>query len=132
MMNKNQDYIVEQLRGQGLSDNEIQIRLQLWEKSRNCGGSYDPILDSYARIPLPDEVLDIESRPVPTKTVGEATESGMMQRSFLPINQYGSLAQKVIKTYSEALQVSPDLMAATMLMGVAAAADKKMVVVHGN
>ena len=132
MMNKNQDYIVEQLRGQGLSDKEIQARLQLWEKSRNCGGSYDAILGTYARIPLPDEVLDIESRPVPTKTVGEATESGMMQRSFLPINQYGSLAQKVIKTYSEALQVNPDLMAATMLMGVAAAADKKMVVVHGN
>ena len=74
-MEMNQDYIVEQLRGQGLSDNEIQARLQLWEKSRNCGGSYDPILGTYARIPLPDEVLDIESRPVPTKTVGEAAAS---------------------------------------------------------
>jgi hypothetical protein len=75
MEQMNQNYIVEQLRGQGLSNNEIQIRLQLWEKSRNCGGSYDPVSDSYARIPLPDEVLDIESRPVPTKTVGEAAAS---------------------------------------------------------
>lgn len=130
----NQDYIVEQLKGQGLSDNEIQERLQRWEMSRNCGGSYDPISGTYARIPLPDEVLqlDNETKPVPTKSVVEATESGMMQRSFLPINQYGSLAQKVIMNYSEGLQVNPDLMAATMLIGVAAAADKKMVVVHGN
>ena len=74
-MENNQNYIVEQLRGQGLSDNEIQIRLQLWEKSRNCGGSFDPLSGTYARIPLPDEVLDIESRPVPTKTVGEAAAS---------------------------------------------------------
>ena len=102
--------------------------------SRNCGGSYDPISGTYTRIPLPDEVLqlDNETKPVPTKPVVEAAESGMMQRSFLPINQYGSLAQKVIKTYSEGLQVNPDLMAATMLIGVAASANKKMVVVHGN
>lgn len=68
----NQDYIVEQLRGQGLSDNEIQERLQRWEMSRNCGGSYDPISGTYARIPLPDEVLqlDNEIKPVPIEPIG--------------------------------------------------------------
>lgn len=131
-MEMNQDYIVEQLRGQGLSDNEIQARLQLWEKSRNCGGSYDPILGTYARIPLPDEIPLVEASSSIKEPAGEATDRGMMPRSFLPIDQYGGMAQKVVTAYSDALQVNRDLVAAAMLIGVAAGADKKMSVVHGN
>ena len=56
----------------------------------------------------------------------------MMPRSFLPIDQYGGMAQKVVTAYSDAFQVNQDLVAATMLIGVATAADKKMIVRHGN
>lgn len=129
-MELNQDNIVEQLRNQGLSEGEISSRLQKW---KSANGTYNPITDRY-RIPLPNEnpTVVYKSEPQPKEPVGEAADMGMVMKSHLPTDQYGELAKKVVMAYSEGLQVNPDLVLTIMLMGVATAANKKMVVIHGN
>lgn len=68
-MEMNQNYIVEALRNQGVPDPEIQTRLMKWKMSKATGGSYDPISDGYERIPLPDEVAQLESESEPSEAV---------------------------------------------------------------
>lgn len=129
-MELNQNLIVTTLRNQGVPESEIQARLLRWEIGKKC---YDPISGIYTRIPLPNEIPLVEASSSIKEPAGEATDRGMMMsRSFLPIDQYGGMAQKVVTAYSDAFQVNPDLVAATMLIGVATAADKKMIVRHGN
>lgn len=134
MEQMNQNEIVEALRNQGVPESEIESRIQKWQL---CPSGYDPLSDKYKRIPLPCEVLNPSQKahngePHPKEPVGKADNMGLMMKAHLPIDQYGVLAQKVSKAYGEGFQVSPDLVAATMLVGVATAADKKMIVSHAN
>lgn len=89
------------------------------------------------KIPLPPvmppvNAKPVEEKPIPSEPVGETTDDNMMVKSHLPIEQYGEMAQRVAKAFSDGFQVNPDLVAATMLIGVATAADKKMIVKFGN
>lgn len=89
------------------------------------------------KIPLPPvmppvKAKPVEEKPISSEPVGETTDDNMMVNSHLPIDQYGDMAQRVAKAFSDGFQVNPDLVAATMLIGVATAADKKMVVKFGN
>lgn len=136
-METNQDYyIVETLRNQGVPESEIQSRLQLWERSRSVGGSYDPILGNFKKIPLPHEILPLEIDSEPSWAVNHDvnTESSVnetdadgefLRNNHLPIDTYGKLAKSLINEFSEDYKVSQDVIAAIVLLIVGSAANRK-------
>lgn len=135
-MEMNQDYIVETLRNQGVPESEIQSRLQRWEIGKNC---YDPISGIYVRIPLPHEILPLESEYEPSEavnhdastefSVGEADADGeLLRNNHLPIDTYGKLAKSLINEFSQAYKVSPDVIAAIALLIVGSGANRKITI----
>ena len=133
-MEMNQDYIVETLRNLCISESEIQSRLQRWEIGKNC---YDPISDVYVRIPLPHEILPLESESEPSgavnhdvkaeSSVDEADADGeLLRNNHLPIDTYGKLAKSLINEFSQAYKVNPDVIAAIVLLIVGGGANRKI------
>ena len=139
-METNQDYIiVETLRNQGVPESEIQSRLQLWERSRSVGGSYDPILGNFKKIPLPHEILSLEGDSKPSEvvnhdastesSVGEADADGeLLRNNHLPIDTYGKLAKSLINEFSQAYKVNPDVIGAIVLLIVGGGANRKITI----
>ena len=135
-MEINQDYIVETLRNQGVLESEIQSRLQLWERSRSVGGSYDPILGNFKKIPLPHEILPLEGDSKPSEVVNhdvstessvgeDAIDGELLRNNHLPIDTYGKLAKSLINEFSQAYKVSHDLITSIILLIVGSAANRK-------
>ena len=135
-MEMNQDYIVETLRNQGVPESEIQSRLQRWEIGKNC---YDPISGIYIRIPLPHEILPLESEYEPLEavnhdvstesSVGEADADGeLLRNNHLPLETYGKLAKSLINEFSQAYKVNPDVIGAIVLLIVGGGANRKTTV----
>ena len=135
-MDMNQDYIVETLRNQGVPESEIQSRLQRWEIGKNC---YDPISGIYIRIPLPHEILPLESEYEPLEavnhdvstesSVGEADADGeLLRNNHLPLETYGKLAKSLINEFSQAYKVNPDVIGAIVLLIVGGGANRKTTV----
>lgn len=135
-MEMNQDYIVTTLRNQGVPESEIQARLQLWERSRSVGGSYDLILGNFKKIPLPCEVLPQEGESEPSKAVNhdvstessvgeDAIDGELLRNNHLPMDTYGKLAKSLINEFSQAYRVSHDVITAIILLIVGSAANRK-------
>lgn len=150
---KNQNFIiVNELMNMGLSDEEIQERLQRWERSQAVGGTYDIITDSYGKVPLPGELepiavempteADIDrerilsglpplnnkiNTPVHHGTAEAAADGELLRNIHLPFEAWGKLAKKIIMEYSEAFKVSPDMIGAMILVICGAAANRKTI-----
>ena len=139
-MEMNQDYIVEKLRNQGVPESEIQSRLQRWEIGKNC---YDPISGIYIRIPLPHEILPLESEYEHSEAVnhdastessfGEADADGeLLRNNHLPIDTYGKLAKSLINEFSKSYKVNPDVIGAIVLLIVGGGANRKTTIKAWN
>ncbi len=87
----NQDYIVETLRNQGVPESEIQARLQRWKVGE---GSYDPISDRYVKIPLPHQILPLESDSEPSETVNNDVKEQVGEVSSVPSKRVGMFVVK--------------------------------------
>lgn len=135
-MEMNQDYIVETLRNQGVPESEIQSRLQRWEIGKNC---YDPISGIYIRIPLPHEILPLESEYEHSEAVnhdastessfGEADADGeLLRNNHLPIDTYGKLAKSLVNEFAQAYKTNVDMVAAIILLIVGGGANRKTTV----
>lgn len=79
-----------------------------------------------------EELQRLGKSSLPDEPAGEELEGLNYGKSFLPLNMYGNIAQKVVMAMSRAYQVNPDLLAATMLMTIAEAANRKATIKHGN
>jgi hypothetical protein len=148
---KNQNFIiVNELMNMGLSDEEIQERLQRWERSQAVGGTYDIITDSYGKVPLPGELepiavempteADIDRErilsglpPLNNKintpghhgTAEAAADGELLRNNHLPIDNYGKLAKSLINEFSQAYKANADMIGAIVLLIVGSAANRK-------
>lgn len=112
--------IKEALKTQGLSDQEVEERLMKWKVSTS--GNYDPIRNVYLDVNVEADIDSSEFE----------TDSFQLDNNHLPIDQFGAMAKRYANALSHGFKVSKDLIVATMLMGVAEAANRKLSVVHGN
>ena len=147
----NQNYIIEQLREMGISEEEIQRRVLVAKMSNS--GDYNPLSDTYtsdeenapetafnepetpSNLPPLAQYQDIakdEAKPVSSEPVEAAADRGTKEKHLLPIDMFGEAAKSWAMAFSEAYQVSLDLVAATMLIGVGMAANRKATVTFGN
>ena len=151
MNNENQNIIAEALRNQGIPEDEIARRLMVARMSTS--GDYDPLSDTYtsdeenapekalnepsepSNLPPLAQYQDIakdEAKPVSSEPVEAAADRNMKEKNLLPVDMYGESAKRWAVAFSEAYQVSLDLVAATMLIGVGMAANRKASVTFGN
>lgn len=74
-MELNQNLIVETLTNRGVSSDEIQSRLLRWQMSKATGGSYDPLVDSYADLSNYEPSEPSNVPPLPNyEVIGSATD----------------------------------------------------------
>ena len=147
----NQNTIAQVLRNQGVPEDEIERRLMVARMSTS--GDYNPLSDTYTSdeenapekalnepsepsiLPPLAQYQDIakdEAKPVSSKPVETDADRSAKEKNLLPIDMYGEGAKRWAMAFSEAYQVSLDLVAATMLIGVGMAANRKATVTFGN
>ena len=131
--------ISKQLRAMGLSEDEVLLRLDRYRLSHSAVGSktYNAFTDSFDRLRddgLPP-LLSFEENKVAEQIEAEkqlAIRRVESMKSCLPVEMYGDLAIRVVRAMSEAYIVNPDVIAASALVVVAEAVNRKATIRHGN
>lgn len=135
-----EDYkiIASHLREQGLSEDDVMLRMDKLRLSYSDVGTgdYDPYSDTFQSQDKMEtqEITLPRYEDVPPLTMNDISilDDLNQMKIHLPIDMYGELAQSVVMAMSQGYIVNPDVLAATALVAVAVAANRKTLVKFGN